>query len=169
MIIEEISKRRSIRHFQSDVIEPEKLERIWEAAQLAPTARNQQDWCLVVVDDPEVKVRLIDACSPHQPFLKEAPVILVACALNPAYVMRCNQPSYPIDLAIVLDHISLQAVREGLGTCWIGSFYEVPARSVLGIPADVRVVELMALGYPAESPEPRRRKPRNDLIRKNRW
>ena len=168
-IIEEISARRSIREYAPGPVEKEKLERILEAGRLAPTARNQQDWRILIVSEAALKDRLITEASPHQPFLKGAPLILAACALNPDYIMRCGHPAFLIDLAIVLEHMALQAVREGLGTCWIGSFDEGKAKEVLGIPAPVRIVELMSLGYPARLPDARERKPAGDLFRWERW
>lgn len=168
-IIEEIVARRSIREYAPRAVEKEKIVRILEAGRLAPTARNQQDWRILIVSDPQLKGRLVDEASPHQLFLKGAPVILAACALNPDYVMRCGHPAFLIDLAIVLEHIALQAVREGLGTCWIGSFDEGKAKNVLGIPPRVRVVELMSLGYPARLPDARERKPAQDLFYWERW
>jgi nitroreductase len=168
-IIEEIAERRSIRDYSGKTIEPEKLTRILEAARLAPTARNQQDWNLVLVKNPDIKEKLVESASPQQQFLKGAPIIIAACALNPAYVMRCGHPAYLIDLAIVLEHIALQAVREGLGTCWIGSFDELKAKTVLNIPANFRIVELMSLGYPEQIPPERPRKPLHDLIKWDSW
>lgn len=168
-IIEEIAARRSVREYTTRPVEEEKLARILEAGRLAPTARNQQDWRILVVSDPELKERLIDEASPHQPFLRQAPLLLAACALNPSYVMRCGHPSYLIDLAIVLDHVSLQAVREGLGTCWIGSFDEKKAKAVLRVPDAVRIVELMSLGYPQSQPAARERKSVAELYRRGRW
>ena len=168
-IIEEIVARRSIREYRPLPVEDEKLERILEAGRLAPTARNQQAWRILIVSDPLLKERLVDEASPHQPFLKQAPVILAACALNPDYVMRCGHPAFLIDLAIVLEHIALQAVREGLGTCWIGSFDEEKAKAVLKIPAPVRIVELMSLGYPVRIPDARERKPARDMFKRGPW
>ncbi len=168
-IIEEIVNRRSVREYAAKPVEEEKLARILEAGRLAPTARNQQDWRILVVSDTQLKERLIDEASPRQPFLKQAPIILAACALKPDYIMRCGHPAYLIDLAIVLDHVSLQAVREGLGTCWIGSFDEDKAKMVLRIPAPVRVVELMSLGYGEHLPEPRPRKPLAELVGRETW
>jgi nitroreductase len=168
-IIEEIADRRSIREYSRKTIEPEKLARILEAARLAPTARNQQDWKLILVKNPDIKDKLIELASPQQQFLKGAPILIAGCALNPAYVMRCGHPAYLIDLAIVLEHIALQAVREGLGTCWIGSFDELKAKTVLGLPADIRIVELMSLGYPEQIPPERPRKPIQDLIKWDSW
>lgn len=163
-IIEEILERRSIREYSGKTIEPEKLTRILEAARLAPTARNQQDWKLILVKNPDIKEKLVDLASPQQQFLKGAPILIAACAMNPAYVMRCGHPAYLIDLAIVLEHIALQAVREGLGTCWIGSFDELKAKKVLNMPENFRIVELMSLGYPDQIPPARPRKPIQDLI-----
>jgi nitroreductase len=168
-IIEEIADRRSIREYSGKTIEPEKLARILEAARLAPTARNQQDWNLVLVKNPDIKEKLVELASPQHQFLKGAPIIIAACALNPVYVMRCGHPAYLIDLAIVLEHIALQAVREGLGTCWIGSFNELKAKTVLNIPANFRIVELMSLGYPEQIPPERPRKPLHDLIKWDSW
>lgn len=168
-IIEEIEKRRSIRAYSPEIVEPEKLTRILEAARLAPTARNQQDWRLLVVKDPGIKEQLVNAASSHQPFLKGAPIIIVACALNPTYVMRCGHPAFLIDLAIVLEHMALQAVREGLGTCWIGSFDESKAKTVLGVPPGVRIVEWLALGYPQTIPAATKRKNIEELISWDTW
>ena len=168
-VIEEIIARRSIREYRPLPVEDEKLERILEAGRLAPTARNQQDWRILIVSDPLLKDRLVDEASPRQPFLKQAPLILAACALNPDYVMRCGHPAFLIDLAIVLEHIALQAVREGLGTCWIGSFDEGKAKLVLQVPDPVRIVELMSLGYPARLPDARERKPARELYKRGPW
>jgi len=167
-IIAEICGRRSVREYTAAPVEEEKLVRVLEAGRLAPTARNQQDWRILVTTGA-LKDKLVEAASPHQPFLLQAPVILAACALNPSYVMRCGQPAYPIDLAIVLDHMSLQAVREGLGTCWIGSFAESQAKLVLGVPSAARIAALMSLGYPARLPEARPRKPGDELFRRGGW
>jgi nitroreductase len=168
-IIEEIVNRRSIREYSHKTIEPEKLERILEAARLAPTARNQQDWKLILVKNPDIKEKLVDLAAPQQQFLKQAPIIIAACALNPAYVMRCGHPAYLIDLAIILEHIALQAVCEGLGTCWIGSFDESKAKNVLKIPDHVRIVELMSLGYYDRLPDARERKPIQKLFKWESW
>jgi len=168
-IIEEILDRRSIREYSQKAVEPEKLARILEAARMAPTARNQQDWKLILVKKPDIKDKLVESASPQQQFLKGAPIIIAACAVKPTYVMRCGHPAFLIDLAIVLEHVALQAVREGLGTCWIGSFDEKRAKLVLGIPQEVRIVELMSLGYPENIPPARKRKPIDDLIGWDSW
>jgi nitroreductase len=168
-VLEEIVKRRSVRAYNGKPVEEDRLARIMEAGRLAPTARNGQDWRILIVSDPETRNALVDRASPGQPFLKLAPILLAACALNPQYVMRCGHPAYLIDLAIVLEHIALQAVREGMGTCWIGSFDEAQAKSVLKVPAAVRIVELMSLGHSDSLPDARERKPVTDLFKWDTW
>jgi nitroreductase len=169
VIIEEILKRKSIRQYLPLPVEREKLERIMEAGRMAPTAKNLQEWTILVIEDIQQKLRLVEASSPHQLFLKQAAILLAACSLNPNHVLRCGHPAFLLDLAIVLDHISLQAVREGLGTCWIGSFDENRAKAVLGIPDHLRIVQLMSLGYPEKEPAPTKRKPASILFRWNQW
>jgi len=168
-IIEEIVNRRSVREYNEKPVEKNILARILEAGRLAPSARNQQDWRIIIVSDPQVKNNLIDQASPRQVFLKQAPIILAACALNPDYIMRCGHPSYLIDLAIVLEHIALQAVREGMGTCWIGSFDEGKAKNVLKVPDPVRIVELMGLGYYDRLPAAKERKQIQELFQWESW
>ena len=71
--------------------------------------------------------------------------------------MRCGQAIGPIDVAIALEHIALQATALGLGTCWIGSFFPDQVRPILGIPSSASIIELMTLGYPAIPQGPRKR------------
>jgi nitroreductase len=154
-VMEAIRKRYSCRAYQEKAIEREKLDSILEAARLAPSARNTQDWRFVVVTEGGTKRRVAE-CTNRPDVFDKAGAIIVACS-NSDYVMRCGQPIGPIDVAIALEHIALQAAELGLATCWIGSFDAEKVRQTLGIPDDIIIVELMALGYPADSkPEPKR-------------
>ena len=150
-ILEVIKARYSVRSYLDKPVEKGKLERVIEAARLAPSAKNLQEWRLVVVTDKETRKRLSVAAA-NQGFVAEAPVVIACCAETDGHTMMCGQQCYPIDLAIAIDHMTLQAVKEGLGTCWIGAFDEKEAKKILGIPRDIRVVELLPLGYPAGSP-----------------
>lgn len=168
-VYDAIRTRRSVRSWKKKAIEEGKLRRILEAARLAPSARNMQEWRFVVVTDADLRKKLAVAAR-GQEFVGQAPAVIVGCAVECQNVMSCGQLSYPIDLAIAMDHISLAAVAEGLGTCWIGAFYEDQVKEVLGIPPEVRVVELMPLGYPAESPTgEKRRKPYEEIVLRDRW
>ena len=147
-LYEAIKKRYSCRSYAAKPIEQEKLDRILEAARLAPSAKNLQDWRFVVVTD-EKKRKELAAAANEQMFIATAPVIIVGCS-NTDYTMRCGQKIAPIDLAIAMEHIALTATAEGLAACWIGSFYPEKVRKVLDIPEKVEIIELMPIGYPAD-------------------
>lgn len=161
-VLEAIRSRYSCRAYQDKAIEPEKLDQIFEAARLAPSAKNLQDWRFVAVMDKETKVKVAQAAN-NQRFLEKAGAIIVACS-NCDEIMRCGQAIGPIDVAIALEHICLQAAELGLATCWIGSFYPDKVRPILGIPEDIAIIELMALGYPAERPKEPKREPIEKIL-----
>ena len=147
MALEAIKKRQSVRSYQDKEIPEEILQQILEAGRLAPSAKNAQSWKFIVVKDEDLRKKLVPACK-NQEFVGEAPVIIVGCGTNPDYVMTCGEHAYSIDLAIALDHMSLEAASLGLGTCWIGAFYQDQVKNILGVPEDVCVVNLLTLGYP---------------------
>ena len=166
--LELVETRHSVRHYQPRDVEPEKLERILEAVRLAPSGSNRQPWKFVVVRDPEVRRRLVEACSGQQS-VAQAPVIIAGVGLMPDRVMRCGVPGDPVDVAIAMEHLALAATAEGLGTCWIGAFYQDKVREVLGIPDSVKVIECMTLGYPEGDPRPKTRKPLDEIVCYDRW
>ena len=104
-IYEAIKKRYSCRDYSSKPIEQEKLDRILEAARLAPSAKNLQDWRFVIVTDEKKRQELAIAAN-EQLFITTAPAIIVGCS-NSEHTMRCGQKIAPIDLAIAMEHIAL--------------------------------------------------------------
>jgi len=166
-LIEIIQKRYSCRSYLEKEIEQEKLDKILEAARLAPSAKNLQDWRFIVVTDKEMKTEVAAFTNRPEVFGK-AGAIIVACSNND-YVMRCGQAIGPIDVSIALEHISLQATELGLATCWIGSFDTDKVRQALEIPGDVAIIELMTLGYPAEKGSQNTRLPIEEIICYNKW
>ncbi len=149
-VYEAIRTRKSVRSYLDMPVEEEKLVRVLDAARTAPSARNEQEWRFVVVRDRAVRERIALEAA-RQPFVGTSAVLLACCAKTDGRLMRCGQPAYPIDIAIAMDHITLAAAAEGLGTCWIGSFDEKIVKDILGIPDDIRVVEIMPLGYPSDA------------------
>ena len=149
-------------------MEKEKLEIILQAARLAPSAKNIQEWRFIVVQDADARKKLCVAAN-NQAFVGEAPVVIVCCSTSADYLMRCGQLSYPIDVAIAMEHMALQAVEEGLGTCWVGSFYADQVKAILDIPAPIHVVELMTLGYPADTARAKNRLPLDQILCHERW
>ncbi len=152
-----IQNRRSVRSYKTDLVPEEKLDKILEAARLAPSAHNEQEWKFVVVKDFAKRKKLAEAAL-GQDFITEASVVIVAVATEPEQVLASGVPAYALDLAIAVEHMVLQAVEEGLGTCWIGAFNQKEVKEILGIPEEFKVVALLPLGYPADKPKPKSRK-----------
>lgn len=168
-IYETIAARQSVRAFEDKDIPEDVLLRLLGAARLAPSACNKQEWRFVVVRDAGRRKELGQAAR-GQAFVGEAPVVLVCCAETDGHVMSCGQQCYPIDVAIAMDHITLAAAAEGLGTCWIGAFDEARVKEILSIPSEIRVVELLPIGYPADpSPAEKQRLPLNEIVKYERW
>ncbi|MDI6882864.1 MAG: nitroreductase family protein [Patescibacteria group bacterium] len=162
-VFEAIKNRRSVRDYKSTEVPEEKLKRILEAARLAPSAHNAQDWKFIVVKDARKRKELAEAAY-NQSFIAEAPVIIVAVSLDPEHIMSCGVPAFAVDLAIAVDHITLQAVEEGLGTCWIGAFSQEEVKRILNIPENCKVVALLPIGFPADKPRPKIRKSLEEII-----
>lgn len=158
-LFEAIRKRQSVRKYASKPVEKEKLEQVLEAARLSPSAKNRQERKFIVIQDAELRKQMIEAARGQQ-FVGDAPVIIACCGLDPEYHMTCGQPADVIDVAIAIDHMTLAAAALGLGTCWIGAFYQDQVKKLLNIPGNVQVVELLTLGYPAQ---PENKKGRNEL------
>ena len=163
-----IKTRRSIRNYKDAEIEEEKLEKVLETARLAPSASNRQQWKFIVVKDEDTRKKLAVAAR-NQHFVGEAPCVIVACATETEHMMPCGQLSYPIDLAIAVDHMTLKAVEEGLGTCWIGAFDEAEVKKILGIPEKIRVVQLLPIGYPEYVPSQTPRKMFEEVVVFEKW
>lgn len=161
-VFKAIQTRRSVRKYKPDVVPEEKLQKVLEAARLAPSAHNAQEWKFVVVKDSAKRKALAEAVG--QNFIAQAPVIIVAVGLDPKHILSSGNPAYAIDLAIAIDHMTLAAVEEGLGTCWIGAFSQKEVKEVLNIPENCKVVALLPLGFPADSPGPKSRKNLKEII-----
>jgi nitroreductase len=165
---EVISKRYSVRAYKRDPVEEDKLQRVLEAARLAPTAANRQPFQLVVIhtEGREAELQRIY----HRGWFTDAPLILCACAI-PAegWVRMDGKPYTDVDVAIAMDHLILAATTLGLGTCWIAAFDPKAAREVLGLPDGVEPVVFTPLGYPADRPGAKKRKPQSELVRYERW
>lgn len=162
-VMEAIEKRKSIRSYQGKPVPEEKLKKILEAARLAPSSKNAQPHKFIVVKDSRLRKKLAEEATPYH-FIGEAPVIIVGVALKPGYVMSGGTPAHPVDIGIAFDHITLAAAEEGLGTCWIGGFYQKQVKRALGIPEKYKVVALLPVGYPAEDPSKKSRKPLDELV-----
>jgi len=166
-VFEAIRTRRSIRSYANKPVEKDKLLKVLEAARLSPSAGNRQPWRFIVVTDPKIKVSLR---PPHRRgVVLSAPVVIVGCALpNESFP---EAEFWKIDVSIALQNLVLAAWEEGLGTCWMGVFHEEDEiKKALDTPKDVRVVAMVALGYPAEKKDPvSDRKQLEEIIGYDHW
>ncbi len=163
-----IVARRSIRAYQDKPVPEEALRRVLEAARLAPSARNRQEWRFIVVRDA-ARRRALARAAKGQMFVAQAPVCLAFCATEDAYVMSCGQKAGTVDASIAMAYATLAAVAEGLGTCWLGAFLEPEVKEILGVPGEARVVGMTPLGYPAEEPAARPRRPMEEVVGFEQW
>ncbi|MCX7038462.1 MAG: nitroreductase family protein [Spirochaetes bacterium] len=167
-VLPEILGRRSVRSFTSKALDRDQVERILEAGRLAPSAKNRQEWRFVVVQKKETRQRIMEA-SFNQEAVGQAPAIIAVCTTNIDYRMPNGQLSYPVDLAFAASFMVLQAVHEGLGTCCMTTFDEQEVREILTTPFSMRIVLLLLVGYPAETPEPTPRKPLRQVSGRDHW
>jgi nitroreductase len=163
-----IKERYSVRAYRPDPVEDEKLEKVLEAARLAPTAVNRQPFQLLVIRTQGREEELYDIYK--RAWFVEPPLVICACGLPERGWTRRDGKSYvDVDVAIAMDHLILAAADEGLGTCWVGAFDPDAARRVLGLPEEVEPIAFTTLGYPADEPGTKKRKPLDELVRYERW
>jgi nitroreductase len=148
-IYQAIKNRRSVRAYDSRPIPGDVCQRVLEAMRSAPSACNNQPWRFILVRDASVRGQVAQACH-GQIWMAQAPLIIVGCGLTElAYKsMGGSGNSADIDVAIAIDHLTLAAAAEGLGTCWIGAFDEKNLKKILMVPPNVKIVALTPLGYP---------------------
>lgn len=148
-----IEKRRSIRKYKEQPIEPENVEKIIEAALRAPTSRNLQPCEFLVVTDPKLLTELGEVKAVGSSFLAGAPLAFVVC------VDEGKSDVWIEDASIASTFTVLAAEALGLGTCWIqirertgkaGKAAGEVLRDILKVPSHLRVVAMIAMGYPAE-------------------
>ena len=163
-----VKERFSVRAYQPTPVPEALLMQVLEAGRLAPSAANRQPWHLILVQDAQQR-RALGASYPRDWFWK-APAIIVVCVEPARAWTRSDGKNYAdVDGAIATDHMTLCAADLGLGTCWIGAFDSAKVRSALGLPEGVDPLILSPVGYPAESPRSKIRKPIGDILRRERW
>jgi nitroreductase len=166
---EAIAKRRSIRAYKKQALPPGVIEKLIEAARLAPSAGNAQPYEFVIAEKAETKQRLCKA-SFNQQTLQEAPAVIVVCAdgirAYQSYGERGKNLYCIQDTAAAIQNILLTAYSMGLGTCWIGAFREQEVKKVINAPQNMRPIALISVGYPDESPPARSRRAVGELIHK---
>lgn len=172
-----VASRQSDRAYdKSRDVEPEKLERILQAARLAPSACNAQPWKFVVVTDKELSVKVGKATASlgMNKFAKDAPVhiLVVEESANITSLLgaKIKDKHFPlIDIGIAAAHITLAAEAEGLGSCILGWFDEKELKKLLGIPSSRRLLLDITIGYPAKAKRPKSRKAKEKVVSYNKY
>jgi len=156
-------KRYSVRAYASTPVEDEKLQKVLEAAILAPTAANRQPFRLIVMKTAGREADLKRIYS--RDWFVQAPLVICACAVKGESWVRKDGKNYAdVDTTIAFDHLILAAHDLGLGTCWIAAFDPAAAREVLQLPADWEPIAFTPLGYPADKWKPKKRRPASALV-----
>ena len=152
-VLDLMKQRCSVRRFQDQPIERDKLLYVLEAARVAPSAANFQPWQFLVVEDKELMNRI----APDWVKGWNAAALIVACGNHKSAWRRRDGKDYcDIDIAIAVDHMTLAAAEVGLGTCWVCSFDAFQCAATLELPDQVEPIVLLPIGYPAEEKAPDR-------------
>lgn len=153
--------RYSVRSYLPEPVEQEKLDYILECGRIAPSAANYQPRQVFVVRGGEMKKQICETYS--RKWLAEAPVILVFCGDHSRAWKRPDGKDHTdIDIAIMVDHMTLAAAEQGLGTCWICHFDAAKCAQILQLPEHMEPIVLLPVGYPGHVPDDRSR----HLVRK---
>lgn len=172
-----VASRQSDRAYDmSRPVEQDKLERILEAARLAPSACNAQPWKFVVITDSELSVKVGKATAGlgMNKFAKDAPVhiLVVEESMNITSFLgaKIKDKYFPlVDIGIAAAHITLAAESEGLGSCILGWFDEKEIKKLTGIPANKRLLLDIIIGYPVKEKRKKSRKPKDKIVSFNHY
>jgi len=166
--LEAIMTRRSIREFTKDPVSEGDLQDLLRAGMQAPSAKNEQPWHFIVIDDSEI-LHAIPGFHPYAQMLLKAPLAIAVCSDRRLEVKRA---SWLQDCSAATENILLAAHAKGLGAVWLGIFPDservLGMQELLKLPKDICPVSLVAIGHPALQPEPVNRF-KEDRVHHNRW
>ncbi|MFC1985111.1 nitroreductase family protein [Chloroflexota bacterium] len=173
-----IKSRRSVRRYKTTPVDGKTLELVLEAAQWAPSWANTQCWRFIVVRDTRTKDELADAliwhtADAHNPAIeaiRNAPVVIIACAELKKSGYYRGEPTtdkddwYMFDVALAMQNLALAAHSLGLGTVHVGLFDARKVASILEVPEGFCAVSMTPLGYPDRESRPVPRKELSEII-----
>ncbi len=153
--LELLKSRRSIRKYKSSPVEEEKIQKCLEAAQWAPSASNKQPWEFMIVTDENIRQKMAKI-HPYAKFISESPVVFI-----PLTDPTIHSDYHQSDTALATMQFMIMAHSLGLGTCWAGvinkPIIENEIKDMLNIPDKLRVLALVAVGYPDHTRESKRK------------
>ncbi|MBU0898350.1 MAG: nitroreductase family protein [Nanoarchaeota archaeon] len=164
-----INQRKSIRKYLNKQVPEDIIKDLLDAARKAPSAKNTQSHKYFIVKNQDVINELKKEKAFEQPFVYDAPLIIVCCADSKQYPERKNADSSPedyalIDLSIAASFLVLRATELGLGSVFVAWIYADKVRKILGIPEEYIIPFVLPIGYPAEDPDPRSRKDLDEIL-----
>lgn len=154
-VFDAVKERRSIRRYKGEPIEKDDIEKMVEAARWAPSAKNLQPWKFVIVQHPDVLEELVTICQ-GQEFVGKSGAFIVG--------MVDGSKWSEVDLTIAMDHLSLEAVELGYGTCWIGAFDEDGLKQKLDLPEGYEPLVCMTIGVSDVKPGSPTKKTVEELV-----
>jgi nitroreductase len=166
--LDAIHTRRSIRTYLDRPVPEELIQKLLAAAMQAPSARNQQPWQFVVIDDRGILAK-IPKFMPNAPMAGSAPLAILACG---DLDLEQSEGYWVVDCAAAVENMLLAAHALGLGAVWTGVYPREARmeglRRLVGLPQNVRAHSLVMVGHPAEQVQPENRY-RPERVRRNRW
>lgn len=170
MEFEDVLKaRRSVRKFKDGEVPDEKIWKILELANSAPSAGNLQAFRVVIMKDKNIREGLSEAAL-GQSSVAEAPVDLIICAVPEESAVKYGNRGKELysvqDATIFAAYIQLAATSLGLSSVWVGAFDEGEVGEVLRLEENIRPIAIISLGYPAEKPARKGRKSLKEIIYK---
>ena len=164
-------ERYSCRYFSDKKVEQEKINKILEAARLAPTGRNSQSQRILVLTD-ETELNKLSSCTSYG---WNAPLVMIICYdKNECWHRDIDAfDGGAQDICIVTTHMMLEVTDLGLGSTWVGAFDPFKARELYNIPENLEVAAILPIGYPSETAHPSRlhndRKPVEEIAFYNKF
>jgi len=143
-----------VRDFLTEPIPEDILDKMTEAARLSPSFQNRQCWRFIFVKNEELKHKLAlqsGLVGKVNFFIKNAPLVVVACADTKQSGTMNNQDYYLVDTTIAFQQMMLTAWNYGVGSCWLAAFSEKKVKDILDIPEQIRVVALSPFGFPKDN------------------
>jgi len=163
-----LRNRHSVRHFADKRVEAKKIRAIVDATMSAPSAGNLQSYRIHVIHSAEAKESLVAAAS-YQEFIAKTPLVVIFCADLKRAESKYEQRGFELyatqDATIACAYAQLAATNEGLSSVWVGGFEPLEvSRIIQAMPYEVPVA-ILAVGYPAETPEATGRRPVSDMVK----
>lgn len=158
-----VKQRYSCRSYQNKSVEQEKLDYVMDCARLAPSAVNKQPWLFRIVSDDASKAKLQECYD--RDWFKTAPMYIICSILHDEEWIRYDGKHHGnIDIAIAVEHLCLAATEQGLATCWVCNFNVEKCKKNFDIPANEDPTVLIPLGYAADQPTEKKRKPISTIV-----